>query len=567
MTVRRFPQREPHIAPIVIIHEAAAQCGHLTAQTLEAAENQNQLIEETNQRTDSLAQSLKAANQGLETCSTNATNIQNETRDALRSMSDALDRDFNTLTEIISNKSVDTKKILATIVEIGHQIKILSINARIEAARAGEAGRGFAVVANEVGRLAETTMDHAKEAEILLNFADVEDQINNAAQQFQTAVTSVRSSSDNSLGRVSATITEMTVNLADVADNNKVIDELVDMQRTAGHRLRSRLSWAIQELDDIAAATATAEDAHEPLLQVARRWKLSPATDRLEEIKRRGILRVGVEPGFVGLSFRRRPREPLMGLDVDYARAYAQSIGVTCEFIEYPWDALTGLLHVGINQGEGPVDVVWSALPPNAAYRQVAYSETYTYLPFVLARRVGDMRIRKLEDLDGKVLGIINDPGAFDVLEASGVRWSVNKDKPGRKISLANLVAYSDQGRIHDCLAEGKVDGFCVDLPIYHWACFNPSSPWFGKIEIVPGNLASKLYYYTAAVAASPASASLLKSINTFIRSFRNSTRRHQIEQQWQGRVHDGTHSYRDEPGNLLGEAELSGWISQHEAS
>lgn len=565
MTGKRPPQRDALTAPIVIIHEAAAQCGHLTAQTVEAAEIQNRLIEETNQRTDSLAQSLKAANQGLETCSANATNIQTETRDALRSMSDALDRDFNTLTEIISNKSADTKKILATIVEIGHQIKILSINARIEAARAGEAGRGFAVVANEVGRLAETTMDHAKEAEVLLNFADVESQINDAAQQFQAAVTSVRNSSDDSLGRVSATINEMTANLGDVADNNKVIDELVNMQRTAGRRLRARLGWAVQELDDIAAATATAEDAHEPLLQVARRWRLAPAADRFEDIKRRGVLRVGVEPGFVGLSFRRRPREPLMGLDVDYARAYAQSIGVTCEFIEYPWDALTGLLHVGIKQGEHPVDVVWSALPPNAAYRQVAYSETYTYLPFVLARRVGDMRIRKLDDLNGKVLGVINDPGAFEVLESSGVRWSVNKDKPGRKISLANLISYSDQGRIHDCLVEGKVDGFCVDLPIYHWACSNPSSPWFGKIEIVPGNLASKLYYYTVAVAASPASASLLKSINAFIRSFRSSTRCHQIEQQWQGRVHDGAHGYRDEPGNLLGEAELSAWISPSE--
>lgn len=563
MTGRRSNARESLSAPVVILHEAAAQCGHLAAQTLDAAETQNRLVEETNQRTSSLAESLRAANIGLETCSANATNIQTETRDALRNMSEALDRDFSALTEIISRKSEDTKRILATIVEIGHQIKILSINARIEAARAGEAGRGFAVVANEVGRLAETTMDHAKEAEVLLNFADVEAQIDKAAHEFQSAVTSVRQSSDDSLGRVSATINEMTSNLADVADNNKVIDELVDMQRTAGSRLRARLGWALQELDDVASATANAEDAHEPLLDVARRWKLSPATDRLEQIKRRGVLRVGVEPGFVGLSFRRRPRDPLMGLDVDYARAYAQSIGVTCEFVEYPWDALTGLLHVGIKQGEPPVDVIWSALPPNAAYRQVAYSETYTYLPFVLARRVGDMRIRKLDDLDGKVLGIINDPGAFEVLDTYGVRWSANKDKPGRKISLANLVAYSDQGRIHDCLAEGKVDGFCVDLPIYHWACSNPASPWFGKIEILPGNLASKLYYYTVAVAASPASASLLKSVNAFIRSFRASTRCNQIEQQWQGRVHDGTHCYRDEPGNLLGEAELSAWIVQ----
>jgi ABC-type amino acid transport substrate-binding protein len=558
MTSRRSTPREPFTSPIVIVHEAASQCGHLTAQSLDAAENQNRLLEETTHRTDSLAEALKAANKGLETCSANATNIQTETRDALKNMSDDLDRDFNALMELISNKSEDTKKILATIVEIGHQIKMLSINARIEAARAGEAGRGFAVVANEVGRLAETTMGHAKDAEVLLNFADVENQMTNAAQQLQAAVATVRKTSDDSLGRVSATISEMAVNLGDVADNNKVIDELVDMQRTTGRRLRARLGWAVQELDDIASATVNAEDAHEPLLQAARRWNLAPMRDRLEEIKRRGVLRVGVEPGFVGLSFRRHPREDLMGLDVDYARVYAQSIGVTCAFVEYPWDALTGLLHVGTKQGEQPVDVIWSALPPNASYREVAYSETYTYLPFVLARRVGDTRIRKLDDLDGKVLGVINDPGAFEVLEAAGVRWSANRDKPGGKIFLANLVAYSDQGRIHDCLAEGKVDAFCVDLPIYYWACSNPASPWFGKIEILPGNLASKFYYYSVAVAASPASVSLLKSINSFIRSFRSSTRCQQIEQQWQGRVHESTHSYRDEPGDLLGEAELS---------
>ncbi|RUP08801.1 methyl-accepting chemotaxis protein [Hyphomicrobium sp.] len=566
MTGRRSTERDPFTSPIVIVHEAAAQCGHLTGQSLEAAEIQNRLIEETNQRTSSLAGALKAANNGLETCSATAASIQTETRDALKNMSDALDRDFNALMEIISNKSADTKKILTTIVEIGHQIKILSINARIEAARAGEAGRGFAVVANEVGRLAETTMGHAKEAEVLLNFADVESQIDNAGERFRNAVAEVRKTSDDSLGRVSTTVNEMAVNLGDVADNNKVIDELVDMQRTAGRRLRARLGWAVQELDDIASATVNAKDAHDPLLQVARRWNLAPVRDRLDEIRTRGVLRVGVEPGFVGLSFRRRPREELMGLDVDYARAYAQSIGVTCEFVEYPWDALTGLLHVGIKQGEQPVDVIWSALPPNASYRKVAYSETYTYLPFVLARRAGDTRVRKLGDLDGKVLGVINDPGAFEVLEAAGVRWSANKGKPNGKIFIANLVAYSDQGRIHDCLAEGKVDGFCVDLPIYHWACSNPSSPWFGKIEIMPGNLSSKLYYYTVAVAASPASASLLKSINSFIRSFRSSARCHQIEQQWQGRVHEGAHGYRDEPGHLLGEAELSASISYGQA-
>ncbi len=52
-----------------------------------------------------------------------------------------------------------------------------------------------------------------------------------------------------------------------------------------------------------------------------------------------------------------------------------------------------------------------------------------------------------IDDLDGKTLGIINDPGAFQLLEDLGVRWGANADKPGGKVRLANLIAYSDQSR------------------------------------------------------------------------------------------------------------------------
>ena len=56
--------------------------------------------------------------------------------------------------------------------------------------------------------------------------------------------------------------------------------------------------------------------------------------------------------------------------------------------------------------------MVRSALPPNAAYRGTAFSESYTYLNYCLARRAGDQQIRGVADLSGKVLGCINDPGA-----------------------------------------------------------------------------------------------------------------------------------------------------------
>ncbi|WP_204270265.1 hypothetical protein, partial [Klebsiella aerogenes] len=80
----------------------------------------------------------------------------------------------------------------------------------------------------------------------------------------------------------------------------------------------------------------------------------------------------------------------------------------------------------------------------------------YTYLHYVLARRAGDTRIRSLVDLDGRTLGIINDPGAYATLEAAGLRWAQNIAAPGRRLAtLGSLVPMTDQGRIHDALAEG----------------------------------------------------------------------------------------------------------------
>ncbi|MGO1119575.1 methyl-accepting chemotaxis protein [Rhodovibrionaceae bacterium A322] len=492
----------------------------------------------------------------------------NSTSEAMRSESareiDLVTQDIeNILSKIeqeLEAKADTAAKVLASIEEIGRAIKMLSFNATIEAGRAGDAGRGFAVVAEEVRNLAHTTLTQIESAAVELDFAALTSSLQGSLGKSRKDLSHLGNTINASMTQLGEFLSQMDGNIREIEDNNQVVFEMLDGSRNASDRAQNKIQWANKELN--ALTQLLSKDKRQLPQEMSQfindnKIHADPSFDRLEHIKQQGVLRVAIEPAFVGLSFRTKPSDPLQGLDVAYAQALAKWLGVRCEFVEHPWDVLTEILISGRNPGEQEADLILSALPPDAAYGRVAYSEAYTYLDFVLCRRVGDTEIKSLTDLDNKVLGIINDPGAFTVLENAGVRWKGNETVPGGKVTLSNLIAYSDQSRIHDCLADGVVNAFAVDLPIYHWACGNPDSPWYGKIEVIPGNLAAAPYYYTVAVSAHSSSYRLLKAVNSFIKSFLPTPERKAIETKWQGKPIHGNISYRDEDGNLLGEPEL----------
>ncbi len=551
----------------------SSQTAQLSRQIFRALEVQENFLTEIGQRTDKLDNELQRASDYLNSSNSTVGALQAQIDVEANEVNAAVGEAMQHISLTLDEKSHSVTDVLDGILEIGKGVNMLALNAAIEAARAGEHGRGFAVVADEVRRLAAVTMEQAQQAARQLDFTQVNAELNQIRQTNSERLNSFVEVIQSATAQLTELFQSISEQLNAVMENTGVIFETLDLSNGVMQRIQSKnkiINDVVEDmstgLEQIDIQTAEIDSAVRSMDNTLKKLYLVPdaSHDQLDDILQRGKLRVAIEPNFVGLSFREKLGEPLKGLDVDYARAFARYLGVECEFIEAPWDMCTELLTVGKKYGEPPADIVISALPPSAEYDNVAYSEAYTYLHWVLARRKGDNHINRLDDLNGKVVGIINDPAAFQVLEDCGIRWSSNESKPGERVRLDNLIAYSDQTRIHKCLADGVVDAFGVDLPIYYWACENPASPWFGKIEILPGNIAPQPYYYTMAVNAWASSYRLLAKANAFIHWFKQQDERQQIERKWQGAAVNGDISYRDERGDLMGEAELKNLYEAH---
>lgn len=109
-------------------------------------------------------------------------------------------------------KVKDTNSILALILEVADQTKLLGLNAAILAAQAGVHGRGFAVVAEEIRKLAANSASSAKKIpEVLAGIRNAMDEVTSSSKQ-TNAVSTKQSRSLQQMARVMEEI-QKSVNL------------------------------------------------------------------------------------------------------------------------------------------------------------------------------------------------------------------------------------------------------------------------------------------------------------------------------------------------------------------
>ena len=130
------------------------------------------------------------------------------------------------IVEAISQNSRKINQITQVIAQIANRTHILSLNAAIEAARAGEHGKGFVVVAQEVGKLAESSAQNAKQ------ITDIVEQASADAQQGKVATSTV-SQSMKSIAQGTQDTTERVRTIAVAMDEQQAT--ITQIEGSVGH--------------------------------------------------------------------------------------------------------------------------------------------------------------------------------------------------------------------------------------------------------------------------------------------------------------------------------------------
>ncbi len=172
------------------------------------------------------------------------------------------------------------------------------------------------------------------------------------------------------------------------------------------------------------------------------------AVDTIAEIQKRGVLRIGMEPGYMPFELTNQKGE-IIGFDVDMAKRMAKAMDVKLELVSTAWDGIIPALMTG------KFDVIMSGMTLTQSRNMTINFAT----PYIL---IGQSILLKKE-FAGEVNSYkdLNDP-KYTVASKLG---TTGEQATKRLISKAKYISYETEQEGVIELINGKIDAFVYDLP------------------------------------------------------------------------------------------------------
>ncbi|MFO7578553.1 MAG: transporter substrate-binding domain-containing protein [Pelovirga sp.] len=185
------------------------------------------------------------------------------------------------------------------------------------------------------------------------------------------------------------------------------------------------------------------------LLVLGMLFPVVSSADVLDEILQRGVLRVGMEPGYMPFEMTNQ-RGEIIGFDVDVARRMANAMGVKLELVSTAWDGIIPALLTD------KFDIIMSGMTLTQE-RNLSVNFANPYI--VVGQTV---LIRKEIAGDVKSYRDLNDPK----YKVSSKLGTTGEQAVKRMIPKAEYVSFeTEQEAVLDML-NGKVHAVVYDLPL-----------------------------------------------------------------------------------------------------
>ncbi len=183
------------------------------------------------------------------------------------------------------------------------------------------------------------------------------------------------------------------------------------------------------------------------------------ADDSLQKILDKGEFILGLDAAFPPMGFVDDAGE-IVGFDIDVAQEVCNRLGVTLVKKGINWD------ENEIELNAGRIDCIWSGMSVTPArVESMCLSEPYMKNEFIFVLP-GESPVKKLDDLEGKLVGVQTGSTAEETLMASDLYAKI-------RVRL-----FEDNVELLETLAKGEMDAALVDSVVAYYFVNESEKPF-----------------------------------------------------------------------------------------